>query len=90
MSLVVNEWGKKVKLTAKMTGGSAIKTPEKKPNRTAMMTIPATLSTAIRQKQRILQARAPGPMRLREPVLSEIALGTVLPKTEAALRMGTR
>jgi len=67
-----------------------MKTPEKKPNSTAMMTMPATLSTAIKQKQRILQARAPGPIRLREPVLSEMALGTVLPKTDAALRMGTR
>lgn len=65
-------------------------TPEKKPNNTAMMTMPATLSTAIKQKQRILHARAPGPIRLREPVLSEMAFGTVLPKTEAALRMGTR
>jgi len=73
-----------------MTGGSAMNTPEKKPNRTAMTTIPATLSTAIKQKQRILQARAPGPIRLSEPVLSEMAFGTVLPNTEAALRMGTR
>lgn len=74
----------------KQTGGSAMKMPEKKPNNKACTTIPPRLVTAMLQKTRMLQMKAPGMMTLRGPILSERMFGRVRPNTEPAFRMGTR
>ncbi len=75
--------------TAKQTGGSAMKTPLKKPNKAAIAMMPPALATAIMHRHNTAQMRAPGAIRLSGPVVSDMAFGTVRPNTDAAFSIGT-
>ena len=74
---------------AKQTGGNATMTPLKKPVTTVSTTIPAALVTPSIQKTVMLKISAIGTNVLNTPIRSDTALGAILPKTDAALKMAT-